>query len=77
MALFAEELKRLLDRADIPRQDIAKMMGIHTQMLWLLQAGKRLPTPEMVARVGKVLELSPITLTRLYRSAARDRGYLV
>jgi transcriptional regulator with XRE-family HTH domain len=76
-ALFAKELKRLLDGADIPRVEIAKKLRIHTQMLWLLQAGKRLPTPKMVAKVGRVLQLSPDDLAELHRAAARDRGYKI
>ena len=76
-SLFAKELARMLERSDVPRIEMAERVGIHTQMLWLLQAGKRLPTPQMVERLVRALQLSPEDRTKLHRYAARDRGYRI
>lgn len=78
-SLFAREFARILQRTDglVTRRDVAERIGIHTQMLWLLQAGKRLPTPAMIERVVRALELSPEDRVKLHRYAARDRGYRI
>jgi transcriptional regulator with XRE-family HTH domain len=73
--LFAKELARMLDHSGVTRREMAERIGIHTQMLWFLQAGKRLPTPAMIERVGDALNLSQVDRLKLHKLAARDRGY--
>jgi transcriptional regulator with XRE-family HTH domain len=73
--LFAKELERMLDGCGITRVEVADRVGISTYMLWLLQAGKRLPTPDMIDRVARAIGISPEDRKRLHRLAAGDRGY--
>jgi transcriptional regulator with XRE-family HTH domain len=74
---FGKELERMLDDCEVTRREVAERVGISTYMLWLLQAGKRLPTPDMIDRVVLALELSVGERIKLHRFAARDRGYRI
>ncbi len=72
---FGQALTRLRERFKIPRADLARRMGISTNYLGMVEAGKRCLSQEKREKLGQILAIPSWVLETFATppvSAARD-----
>jgi transcriptional regulator with XRE-family HTH domain len=63
------EFRILLERSTLRKRDLAKLIGVSESHLSNLEAGRRLPTLDLIAKIAAALDV-PISMLAPQESAA-------